>query len=826
MVDDEEDDDEQKKPRREGKKAHQGMTSLSKEDGFESDFKVEVPVFEEQKFEFKFEETSTSEAPAPEQAAGPVEVPKFDFAEPLFQSISVDIGLEQGGGGTTGSGAATATQVPNSPPQNSAAPTSQQTPATPATPPAAQQSEGGPRFDSSPLFGEPASVPVQTTQPVAAVLEPVTAPPEPVASPPEPVAPPPEPVAPPPEPVAAPPEPVAPPPEPIAQPPEPIVAAPEPVAPLPENVTQPPETTTGESTPVGEMPEPVGQTAAPEPVAQAPFAASASPPAESSVPVSTGSSTMITDRHGARLYFDRKELKPNKVEYPNGSTSEFNYDKLGWLVRVKENTGVVWDKLDNPDEHGQALWRSNRKEKSRMTLSVLPDGTYQRTDAFGTLRTYATNGSATASLVFSEGFNISSLISRVFTVIDKDKNGSLSAEELSIAALRHWYDANEAKLVSMLKIHFDSLMKQQGSSEAGITIDSITRFDTELRAEQQRACEAPPYVLHTLNELFTEIDKNQNDSIELEELEQALETIEMSDAQREIVGALADQFRKIAATEQRAVINKGQLLSVYASVFRQEVAHRTATVGWGLPLELNPQFPSDNISLLALQRGTYGDCVFATALASLVAVSPQSVMKLITANGNGTFTVDFPGGHGPIMVEAPAPYDFALHTAGMQYGAWPVVLEKAYETYLQTHEKEKEVFPPVNAQGMTRGCLAIRLLTGGNGKWRYINQLPPDNVAYLIEECGSAGIPLVCAPLGFGERMIGEVKIINNQTHSIIGWSRQDQTMYIRNPWGVTPKGISEKDASANGSYPVPMAEFMRFFNLMYVPESLQALLT
>lgn len=120
------------------------------------------------------------------------------------------------------------------------------------------------------------------------------------------------------------------------------------------------------------------------------------------------------------------------------------------------------------------------------------------------------------------------------------------------------------------------------------------------------------------------------------------------------------------------------------------------------------------------QPFTVGDCYFEAALASLAKVRPADIQKMIKDNGNGTFTVTFPGAKTePITVNRPSQAEVAFYGGQSSHGMWPWILRKAYGKYCNTHFWRRDITnlvgPRTDVEGLDGGSSrdhGIRMLTG------------------------------------------------------------------------------------------------------------------
>ncbi|MEJ2610087.1 MAG: C2 family cysteine protease [Candidatus Thiodiazotropha sp.] len=100
--------------------------------------------------------------------------------------------------------------------------------------------------------------------------------------------------------------------------------------------------------------------------------------------------------------------------------------------------------------------------------------------------------------------------------------------------------------------------------------------------------------------------------------------------------------------------------------------------------DINGEVFVDGAELTDVQQGRVGDCYFVAALASLALHNPGHLERMITDNGNGTYTVHFRGKLGDVTVDD----DFAAVNSGKPVYAhtgsaskselWVAIIEKAF----------------------------------------------------------------------------------------------------------------------------------------------------
>jgi hypothetical protein len=106
------------------------------------------------------------------------------------------------------------------------------------------------------------------------------------------------------------------------------------------------------------------------------------------------------------------------------------------------------------------------------------------------------------------------------------------------------------------------------------------------------------------------------------------------------------------------------------------------------------------------------DCYFLSAAGAVAETNPQALVRLITANRDGSYAVRFPG-RAPVRVTAPTDAEIAAYTAAKD-GLWLSVLEKAYAVVrIQMEPKEAKTREPLDSVGFRFGSTNVmELFTG------------------------------------------------------------------------------------------------------------------
>lgn len=216
---------------------------------------------------------------------------------------------------------------------------------------------------------------------------------------------------------------------------------------------------------------------------------------------------------------------------------------------------------------------------------------------------------------------VEAALSRVFNRADADRNGFVSRRELEALLADQSLGRDDALAVAALVRRFDE----------------ITRLSRDQRFGESEISRAD------LNQLLR-IWRTSLNGGSLTESERNL--IDGTDTQHGIRSFIAERQSNL----------EGVCRNLYQDV-RQ---------------------PLSSIVPDAVIQGNVGNCNFVAAVASLAQVDPERIRNMITEDGDGNFTVRFPGYPHPIQVQRPTDAELAHHGVGSQHGLWAVVLQRAY----------------------------------------------------------------------------------------------------------------------------------------------------
>lgn len=150
---------------------------------------------------------------------------------------------------------------------------------------------------------------------------------------------------------------------------------------------------------------------------------------------------------------------------------------------------------------------------------------------------------------------------------------------------------------------------------------------------------------------------------------------------------LADPRLRLASAElKQDTARNGQNGKKEPPVEKSQEEKEQAAFNAGLYGEFKGKDSIKAISVDACVQATdIGNCYMVAAIAAKANIDPEGIMKMISENKDGTFTVDFPGLDKPITVSKPCPEEIKrfpnFEEIVSRWGTWPIVLQKALGEY-------------------------------------------------------------------------------------------------------------------------------------------------
>lgn len=221
--------------------------------------------------------------------------------------------------------------------------------------------------------------------------------------------------------------------------------------------------------------------------------------------------------------------------------------------------------------------------------------------------------------------------------------------------------------------------------------------------------------------------------------------------------------------------------------------------------------PISCISARDIRQGV-GDCYFEATVAALAQRCPVAIANMIRDNGNGTYSVIFPGDpEGKIYtVSSPTEAELGMYNHGNGDGAWASILEKAFGAYRQRHEGINVGQDPADGADHAGWSIEVLgLVTGHSASWRDLNDFSDSCLVSLLASINQRSRTIITADSA-GKSDTGTTAdgFVSAHCYTVLGltWNaQQGYSVVVRNPWGYNINGASEIQQ-------VPLATFRANF--------------
>lgn len=229
----------------------------------------------------------------------------------------------------------------------------------------------------------------------------------------------------------------------------------------------------------------------------------------------------------------------------------------------------------------------------------------------------------------------------------------------------------------------------------------------------------------------------------------------------------------------------------------------------------------DGVSFMDPQQGQIGDCYFPSALAAIARTDPQAIQKMITANGDGTYTVTFKERDWATSrykdVQVKVDGDLYVRSTGAPlYGAtastdkgqktmetWFPLVEKAYAAW-------KGSFDSIGNGGVAGDVMEDVL--GVPSQWQVINESSVDRTWATLKTAVDKGYPMSAGTYGADQSArYTNSGVYANHSYTVLGYEEAGGQRYVklRNPWG-------ESEPSGNGANDGVFRLKLEDFNKLY----------
>lgn len=223
----------------------------------------------------------------------------------------------------------------------------------------------------------------------------------------------------------------------------------------------------------------------------------------------------------------------------------------------------------------------------------------------------------------------------------------------------------------------------------------------------------------------------------------------------------------------------------------------------------------------AVTQGSIGDCYFLAAVVGQAYRDPRAVRRMITDNGDATYTVTFPG-RSAVTVPAPTDAELARYSSSGANGLWLSILEKAYgqvrndESWFGSTTVAQE-----GADGGAQLSTGVSAVTGSGTDTDILSFTSLSTTRAKLEAAMKAGRVVTAGTtkaLPWQEENAGG--IVSGHAFTVVAYDRGSDTITLRNPWGSTEPTNAQgqaADGRDDGVFQMKLPDFdSRFANICY----------
>jgi hypothetical protein len=240
-------------------------------------------------------------------------------------------------------------------------------------------------------------------------------------------------------------------------------------------------------------------------------------------------------------------------------------------------------------------------------------------------------------------------------------------------------------------------------------------------------------------------------------------------------------------------------------------------------------------TLEGIRQGALGDCFFMCVIGATVHRDPQTILRMLHANPDGSTDVHFPA-VGTVRVEPLTDGQIALTSSAADQGIWINVLEKAFSEVKFAHPNTQHSEDEIDLDVISRGgkiLTTIQLMTGHkafvisirkykNKKYRLPRGAEISRTMSRLDSAFSNAFAtnrLVCADIAPG--VPGKnipPGLVGKHAYAVLGYDQASQMVTVWNPHGkdftpkVSPPSPQNGYPVKSGVFEVPLADFVRVF--------------
>lgn len=224
-------------------------------------------------------------------------------------------------------------------------------------------------------------------------------------------------------------------------------------------------------------------------------------------------------------------------------------------------------------------------------------------------------------------------------------------------------------------------------------------------------------------------------------------------------------------------------------------------------------FPQKVPRVSAVKQGDLGDCFCVAMIGAAVARDPQELVRAISQNRDGTYTVRFAGA-ATVTIRPPTDTEIAINSSAGENGLWLTVYEKAcgaVAARLTPPAGRKRVETDIIAYGGLASGV-VEVFTGHECRWmdRTDDGLPRAIAAGISGRCLMYTVmrPKVDVPAG----------LINGHVYAVIGFDAKKREVTIFDPRGVNhspkgPPGPRRGFEMMDGVFTVSLTDYIAVFD-------------
>ena len=412
----------------------------------------------------------------------------------------------------------------------------------------------------------------------------------------------------------------------------------------------------------------------------------------------------------------------------------------------------------------------------------------------------------------------------LITKLDSEKHCFLTEQQLAKALENPNIKAKEAQALAAMYENFDKLQNLVPPlsiwDPKGISYDDLASFGRMEKEHSKRLNDATALKSWAPNNMIF-FDKDGDGSLALNEIDTAIKNGSTPQQDKEMLRKVKDNYSEIAPwfsdTNPQAIATFAEGVESDTSAARLVSAIKSTSqnVSDGQSPQICHDLYSDRENPLAsinpdaIRQGSLQDCYFLAALAAVAKSNPQKIMDAIQDNGNGTYTVSFPGAQEKITVKAPTQAEQGIYNHASPNGTWASVMEKAFGEYYRRQSLAGANTPAEGAGGGGRPGYSLEFLTGNPVDRDIVGWSFQSSIATKLEDAFKNNKAVTAGITSSNWSSHTADDFFRGHAYSITGFVAGPDgsgMVTIRNPWG------GEK-GSTQGTISISLEKFMSNFS-------------